>query len=43
VGYLLYHFGVLLAVNAAAHGYWPGLPTADAYEQGIAKQLMKGM
>jgi len=42
VGYLLYRFGVLLAVNAAAHRYWPGLPLADAYEQGIASQLMKG-
>jgi len=43
VGYLLYRFGVLLAVNSAAHRYWPGLPMADAYEQGIAQPLMRGM
>jgi hypothetical protein len=36
---LLYRFGVLLAVNAVAHRYWPDLPVADSYEQGIAKQL----
>jgi len=39
VGYLLYRFGVLLAVNAAAHHYWPSLPMADAYEQGIAQSI----
>ncbi|MGB8343564.1 MAG: hypothetical protein WCD86_01705 [Ktedonobacteraceae bacterium] len=39
VGYLLYRFGVLLAVNSAAHRYWPGLPMADAYEQGIAQSI----
>jgi hypothetical protein len=39
---LLYRFGVLLTVNAATHRYWPNLPVADAYEQGIAQQLMKG-
>lgn len=43
VGYLLYRFGVLLAVNSAAHRYWPSLPMADAYGQGIARQLMKGI
>jgi len=37
--YLLYRFGVLLAVTAAAHHYWPSLPVADAYEQGIARKL----
>ena len=39
VGYLLYRFGVLLAVNSAAHHYWPGLPMANAYEQGIAQSI----
>lgn len=36
---LLYRFGVLLAANPAAHRYWPDLPVANSYEQGIAKQL----
>lgn len=36
---LLYRFGVLLAANAATHGYWPNLPVADAYEQHLAQQL----
>ena len=39
MAYLLYRCGVLLAVNEATHRYWPNLPVADAYEQGIARQL----
>lgn len=32
----LYRFGVLLALDHAAHTLWPNLPLADAYEQNIA-------
>jgi hypothetical protein len=32
-------FGVLLAVNAAAHGLWPALPQADAEEVTLANTL----
>lgn len=39
--YCLYRFGVLIAANALAHQYWPNLPVVDAYEQGIAQQLMQ--
>lgn len=35
----LYRFGVLLAVDATAHHYWPDLPVASAYEQSLARQL----
>ena len=38
-GYFLYRFGVLLAANAAAHGYFPDIPLADSYEQAIAQQI----
>jgi len=38
--YFLYRFGVLLAVNNQAHQYFPDLPLADAYEQGIAQQIV---
>ncbi len=37
--YCLQRFGVLLAANATAHRYWPYLPLADRYEQGMAHQL----
>ncbi len=39
LAYCLLRFGVLLAVNAEAHHFWPNLPLADAYEQGLAQQL----
>lgn len=39
IAYCLYRFGVFVAVDAAAHRYWPGLPVADSYEQSTAKQL----
>jgi len=39
LAYCLLRFGVLLAVNAEAHRFWPNLPLADAYEQGLAQQL----
>jgi len=35
----LYRFGVLLALDHAAHALWPNLPLADAYEQGIARNI----
>ncbi len=38
-GLILHRFGVPVAVNAAAHQYWPELPMADAYEQAIAQHL----
>lgn len=38
--YCLYRFGVLLAVNAQAHRYWPTMPVADAYERHIVQQLL---
>ncbi len=37
--YFLYRFGVLLAANSLAHSYYPDLPVADAYEQGIAQSI----
>jgi hypothetical protein len=40
VAYCLHRFGVLLAANEAAHRYWPNMPLADAYERGLAQQLM---
>lgn len=39
LAYCLLRFGVLLAVNAEAHHFWPHLPLADAYEQSLAQQL----
>lgn len=39
LAYCLLRFGVLLAVNGDAHRFWPNLPVADAYEQGLARQL----
>jgi hypothetical protein len=39
LAYCLLRFGVLLVVNAEAHRFWPNLPLADAYEQGLAQQL----
>lgn len=38
--YLLYRFGVLLAANSLAHQWWPNLPVASAYEQGIVQRLL---
>ncbi|HEY6541503.1 MAG TPA: hypothetical protein VIZ18_11215, partial [Ktedonobacteraceae bacterium] len=35
----LYRFGVLLALDSAAHKLWPNLPLADAYEQSIAQSI----
>jgi len=35
----LYRFGVLLALDSAAHTLWPNLPVADAYEQSIAQHI----
>ncbi|HLG63606.1 MAG TPA: hypothetical protein VKY19_16820 [Ktedonosporobacter sp.] len=37
--YCLHRFGVLLTANDAAQRAWPYLPHADAYEQGLARQL----
>lgn len=38
--YVMQRFGVLLAVNAAAHRLWPFLPVADTSTQRIAQQLI---
>lgn len=35
----LYRCGILIAVNPLAHRYFPDLPVADAYEQGIAQSI----
>ncbi len=43
LAYCLLRFGVLLAVNDEAHRFWPNLPVADAYEQGLARQLAQGI
>jgi hypothetical protein len=40
VAYCLHRFGVLLAVNDAAHRLWPFLPVADAYERQVVQQLI---
>jgi hypothetical protein len=37
--YFLYRFGVLLAADSLAHTYFPDLPVADAYEQGVAQSI----
>lgn len=39
--YCLYHFGILLAANAAAHRYFPSLPLADASEQRLASAVAR--
>jgi hypothetical protein len=36
----LYRFGVLLAVNNAAHLYWPLMPLADPYERSLALRIV---
>lgn len=38
--YVMQRFGVLLAVNAAAHRLWPFLPVADPSTQRIAQQVI---
>ncbi len=43
LAYCLLRFGVLLAVNADAHHFYPNLPLADAYEQSLARQLAQGI
>ena len=43
VALCLYRFGVYLAANAVAHRLWPSMPTADAYEQGIAQRLFAAL
>jgi hypothetical protein len=43
LAYCLLRFGVLLAVNDAAHHFWPNLPLADAFEQNLARQLAQGI
>jgi len=40
IAYFLEHFGVLLAVNSAAHTDFPWLPLVDTYEYGLAMQLL---
>lgn len=35
----LYRCGILIAVNPLAHHYFPSLPVANAYEQGIAQSI----
>ncbi len=39
--YFLYRFGVLLAANSLAHSYYPDIPMADSYEQGIAQSIAR--
>lgn len=43
LAYCLLRFGVLLAVNDEAHRFWPNLPVADAYEQGLAQHLAQNI
>lgn len=38
--YVLYRFGVLLAVNDEAHVLFPSLPAAGTYEQGLVRQMV---
>ena len=40
--YCLHRFGVLLTVNVMAQRAWPNLPRADAYYQGLLRQLATG-
>ncbi len=37
--YVLYRCGVLVAANPLAHRYFPNLPIADAYEQGLVQSI----
>jgi len=39
VAYCLHRFGLFVALNEAAHRYWPTMPLADAYEQRIARGI----
>ncbi len=39
LAFCVYRFGIFLAVDNAAHRYWPSLPLADASEQSIARRL----
>lgn len=41
VAFVIQRFGVLLAVNSAAHHLFPFLPIADAYEKQLALQWAK--
>jgi hypothetical protein len=41
VAFVIQRFGVLLAVNSAAHHLFPFLPVADAYEKQLAQQWAK--
>lgn len=38
--YVLYRFGVLLAVNSEAQALFPSLPAAGIYEQGLVRQMV---
>jgi hypothetical protein len=40
-GWVLYHFGVLVACNAEAHQVFPSLPLAGSHELSVARQLAK--
>lgn len=37
--YYVQRFGVLVALNAAAHQLWPTMPLADSYEQKLVQQV----
>ena len=39
-GYCLVRFGVMLMVDQQAHQFWPDLPSVDAYENGLAKEML---
>lgn len=43
VAYFLARFGVVLAVNDTARQLWSYLPVADAYEKGLAQQLLSAL
>lgn len=38
--YVLYRFGILLAVNREAHLLYPSLPAAGSYEQQLVRQMV---
>lgn len=38
--YVLYRFGVLVAVNDEAHALYPSLPSAAAYEQRLVQEML---
>jgi hypothetical protein len=40
--YVLYHLGVLLAVNDATHRAYPALPVATANERALAQRILAG-